>query len=250
MGVHSIYLSKLSSEQREDLKRRLLERQNGVCFICEESIDLALQRDALEIDHIVPIASDGKDEENNFALTHEFCNRTKSASDLRVARVMAKFAKIEEAANKEDGSGRGANLGHVLQKFGGGKKSLMLLVENDLVRYSLDGENGVRITTVPLWKDPLSLRLYPNVKVNPCSFCSCPAISSVPRCPQSTCACLPGAVSKRRTATTRADLRCGRNQSVRIATSFLIRHAVQGQRVVSRNVSGGGGLPVIRPAWR
>jgi hypothetical protein len=33
---------------------------------------------------------------------------------------------------------------------------------------------------------------------------------------QSTYACLPGAVSKRRTATTRAPLRCGRNQSVRI----------------------------------
>jgi hypothetical protein len=160
MGVHSIYLSKLSGEQREDLKRRLLERQTCVCFICEESIDLALQHNALEIDHIVPIASDGKDEENNFALVHEFCNRTKSASDLRVARVMAKFSKIEEAANKEDGSGRGANLGHVLQKFGGGKKSLRLLVENNLVRYSLDGETGVHITTVPLWKDPLSQMTY------------------------------------------------------------------------------------------
>ena len=77
MPVHSLYLSRLSSEQREDLQRRLLERQNAVCFICEEPINLVLQRATLEIDHIIPIASRGKDEENNFALTHEFCNRTK-----------------------------------------------------------------------------------------------------------------------------------------------------------------------------
>jgi len=66
---------------------------------------------------MIPIASGGKDEENNFALTHEFCNRTKSASDLRVAKVMARFSKIEQTANKEDDSGRGANLGHVLRAY-------------------------------------------------------------------------------------------------------------------------------------
>src|SRR5882672_4795335 len=141
MPVHSIYLSKLSGDQKEDLNRRLLERQNGVCFICEEPIDLTLQRDALEIDHIIPIASDGKDEENNFALTHGPCNRNKSASDLRVARVMARFSKIEAAADKEDDSGRGANLGHVLRAYGGAKDSVRLLIENDTVRYSLVGED-------------------------------------------------------------------------------------------------------------
>ncbi len=51
---------------------------------------------------------------------------------------------------------------------------------------------------------------------------SFPAIASVPRCPQSTCACFPGAVSKGRTATTRAELRCGHNQSVRIAGLRMI----------------------------
>lgn len=112
----------------------MLERQSRVCFICEEPIDLVLQGDALEIDHIIPIASDGKDEENNFALMREFCNRNQSASDLRVARVMARFSKIEEAANKEDNSGRGANLGHVLRAYGGAMRPLLLLVENDVVR--------------------------------------------------------------------------------------------------------------------
>jgi hypothetical protein len=148
MPVHSLYLSKLSGDQRDELSLRLLDRQNDACFICEKPIDLALQRDGLEIDHVIPIASDGKDEENNFALTHEFCNRTKSASDLRVARVIARFAKIEEAANKEDNNERGANLGHVLRAYGGGTRTLRLAVNGDCVRYSLE-QGAVQITTVP-----------------------------------------------------------------------------------------------------
>ena len=36
MSVHSLYLSRLTPEQREGLKSRLFERQNSVCFICED----------------------------------------------------------------------------------------------------------------------------------------------------------------------------------------------------------------------
>ena len=75
MPAHSLFLAKLKSEERLDLERRLLSRQSGVCFICEDSIDLKLHGDSLEIDHIIPIAVGGKDDENNFALTHEQCNR-------------------------------------------------------------------------------------------------------------------------------------------------------------------------------
>jgi 5-methylcytosine-specific restriction endonuclease McrA len=117
MPVHSLFLSKLKPDQRRELVNRLHVRQNGVCFICEKPIDLDLQRDALEIDHIIPIAADGKDEENNFALTHEPCNRRKGSSDLRVARVLERFSRIEQEAS--GGDGRGANLGHVLQAYGG-----------------------------------------------------------------------------------------------------------------------------------
>ncbi len=103
MAVHSLFLSKLSTAGRQELTERLHSRQNGVCFLCEQIIDLKLQRDALEIDHIIPIASDGKDEENNFALTHEPCNQRKSSSDLRVARIMERFARIEKEANLDGG---------------------------------------------------------------------------------------------------------------------------------------------------
>jgi hypothetical protein len=108
----------------------------------------------LEIDHIVPIASGGKDEENNFALTHEPCNRRKGASDLRVARVLHRFGRIEEEANRE--TGRGANLGHVLKVYGGAKTPLRMIVEKDTARFSLPSEQGIPVITLPLWRDPLN----------------------------------------------------------------------------------------------
>lgn len=154
MPVHSLFLSKLKPDQRRELVNRLHVRQNGVCFICEKPIDLDLQRDALEIDHIIPIAADGKDEENNFALTHEPCNRRKGSSDLRVARVLERFSRIEQEAS--GGDGRGANLGHVLQAYGGAKESLRMIIDKGAARFSIQSDEGAPITTVPLWQDPLS----------------------------------------------------------------------------------------------
>ena len=154
--AHSLFLSKLKPAQRQELERRLLSRQTNVCFLCEERIDLDLQRDMLEIDHIVPVASGGKDEENNFALTHETCNRRKSASDLRVARVMMRFGKIEAAAD----AGEGANLGHVLQAYEGGTKTLRMIREGNTIRYSIPSPDGAPITTFPVWRDRLSEMEY------------------------------------------------------------------------------------------
>ncbi|MBI1798637.1 MAG: HNH endonuclease [Candidatus Eisenbacteria bacterium] len=156
MAAHSLFLSRLKPPQRLELEQRLLARQSGVCFLCEEPIDFQLQADMLEIDHIVPVASGGKDEENNFGLTHEACNRKKSASDLRVARVMMRFAKIEDSAD----AGQGANLGDVLKAYGGGTKPLRMIRDGSTVRYSIPSEGGAPIVTLPLWRDRLSEMEY------------------------------------------------------------------------------------------
>jgi len=152
MAAHSLFLSKLKPAQRRELEQRLLDRQSEVCFLCEEPIDLELHRDMLEIDHIVPVASGGKDEENNFALTHETCNRRKSAADLTVARIMMRFGRIEAAAD----AGQGANLGHVLEAFGGATKKLRILREGNSVRYAIPTEDGAPIVNLPVWRDRLS----------------------------------------------------------------------------------------------
>jgi hypothetical protein len=75
MPAHSLTLARLTVEQRAELERRLWDRQDKICYLCEKSIDLDLQADSLDIDHIIPVTASGKDEENNFALTHASCKR-------------------------------------------------------------------------------------------------------------------------------------------------------------------------------
>lgn len=92
--MSTLYVGRLSSTEREELIRRLHESQRGNCFICGKHINLDLHFDSVDIDHIEPTSSGGKDSPENFALTHDSCNRSKQASDLRVARVLASFDQL------------------------------------------------------------------------------------------------------------------------------------------------------------
>jgi HNH endonuclease len=111
----SLHLSRLTPQQRKDLVTRLHEAQGGLCFICETAIDVDVQGASLDIDHVEPISLGGKDDKTNFALTHDSCNRSKQASDLRIARVLARFAHIQEAVRAAES--RGANLSDILSRY-------------------------------------------------------------------------------------------------------------------------------------
>src|SRR5439155_14277107 len=100
----SQYLAGLDAEQRARLEQKLLARQSGRCFICDQPIDLVLHKGQLDVDHIDPLIEDGLDAENNFAITHASCNRTKGASNLQIARRLAEFERLQEQAQE---GGRG-----------------------------------------------------------------------------------------------------------------------------------------------
>lgn len=151
----SLYLNGLTRDAYERLKRGLHETQKGTCFICEQPIDPVLQE--TDVDHVEPLHVGGRDDPSNFALTHASCNRSKQASDLRVARVLARFARIREECQQ---SGHGPNLSHVLAQYGGAKHSLRVKVENGIVRYSLDDVGENRLYDAPLYTDDLSKQRY------------------------------------------------------------------------------------------
>lgn len=149
----SLYLNRLSHEDRQTLISKLHAIQNGRCFICEQAIDLQLQKNLIDIDHVIPIKNNGKDEESNFALTHQSCNRSKQASDLEVARILQRLAVLREKLESEN---RSPNLGDILAQHDGGHAELSFVLEHDSLRYTLSatGDNGIR--SVPVYLDPLS----------------------------------------------------------------------------------------------
>jgi len=149
----SLYLSKLSQAELSSLKERLLDTQNGKCFICEDTLDLMVHQS--QIDHIIPTSVGGKDDITNMAITHSSCNESKQDSDLRVSRVLARFCKIRDACFEEN---RGVNLNDILLSYGGSKYQLHIAShDNDSsVRFSFSesGDNSVRVAEV--YTDDLS----------------------------------------------------------------------------------------------
>ena len=152
--ARSKYLAALTDEQRQQLEQRLHDQQTKCCFICEETIDLVLQKGQLDIDHIDPLAEDGLDAENNFALTHASCNRSKGASNLKVARRIAEFERLQEEARQA--GKRGANLGDVLKRYGGAKARLLVRCQDGHAEFSLSEAGQNRRRRVPLLRDKLS----------------------------------------------------------------------------------------------
>ncbi len=150
----SNYLSRLNTGDREKLIQDLWEIQNGKCFITEENIDLELHKSILDIDHVIPSKLGGKDDPSNFALTFASANRSKQASDLKLARILHRFTKIQnEFKEKED---RSPNLDDILKTKSGSKFSLKFRREDNNILYSLAHIGNTEIIKAPIHKDKLS----------------------------------------------------------------------------------------------
>jgi hypothetical protein len=144
----SLYLAGLNGDERTTLIERLHQIQHGKCFICDRPIDTIVHADAIDIDHVEPLNTGGKDDQTNLALTHASCNRSKQASDLRIARVLARFSQIQDACQASED--RGANLSDVLQHFDGARHDLSFALEHGEIRYAFNelGDNAVRRASV------------------------------------------------------------------------------------------------------
>lgn len=141
----SKYLSSLSKNDYITLTKKLLTIQNNTCFICQELIDTDIQE--TNIDHIVPLANKGKDKEENFAVTHESCNKSKQDADLKIARILQKLTKIK---NKVEANGKKTSLENILQFFGGSKNQFSYKILNDKIKYSFSevGDNAIKETEI------------------------------------------------------------------------------------------------------
>jgi len=153
----SKYLDSLTAAERKELIRELWEIQNGKCFISDEPIDLIIHERDLDIDHVIPFKLGGKDAKGNFALTFLSANRSKQDSDLNVARVIHRFYKIKENAEKQ---GRSPNLNDILLDRGGAMYSLDFKRIGDEIQYSFSRISRTAIVTSRVFVDELSRAEY------------------------------------------------------------------------------------------
>ena len=148
---NSKYLDSLSSEEYSRLTKKLWTIQNHKCFICGESIDLDLN--PTNIDHIKPLVNGGKDDETNFALAHENCNKSKQDADLEVARAMAQLSKIVKAA---EGKRETPSLKHVLAANNGSLYDFSYKIEDGKLVYAFSQTGDDTIRTAEIFIDRLS----------------------------------------------------------------------------------------------
>ena len=150
----SNYLARLSTGDREKLINDLWTIQNGRCFISEDAIDKILHKDLLDIDHVIPSKMGGKDDASNFALTFASANRSKQASDLKLARILHRFKKIQD--NLKEHEDRSPNLNDILKTKQGSKYKLTFKIEDNHILYSLAQSGNNSVVKAPIYKDKLS----------------------------------------------------------------------------------------------
>ena len=148
----SKYLKSLSRDEYNNLTNKLFEIQNKTCFICNKQIDLILH--TTNIDHIIPLANKGKDSEENFALTHESCNKSKQDADLNIARVLFKLKEIQDDTQLNEG--RSASLKHILSNYNGSRNNFKFQIVENVFEYSFSDEGDNNIYKTKIYEDPLS----------------------------------------------------------------------------------------------
>jgi LCP family protein required for cell wall assembly len=93
--MDSRYLGVLTPDERRELLLDAHHRQGGVCFICQQPIDL---EDAGELppalDLIQPLEAGGADVAENVAALHDRCAAPRSIRDLRLARALAGIDRV------------------------------------------------------------------------------------------------------------------------------------------------------------
>jgi hypothetical protein len=125
-----IKLSTMSKKEIQNLSRDMHQRQDKKCFICEEEVNLQKKT---EIVHIIPLMQQGKNIEENLALTHKECYQAKLDNNLNIAKVLHKLSVIEKKAVEKKEK---VSLEHVLSYFSGSKFDFNYKITKDILSYN------------------------------------------------------------------------------------------------------------------
>lgn len=78
-------------------RARLFKLFGGKCYLCKGTIDGT--KEAWEIEHVIPLAQGGDDEDGNLQLAHAKCHKAKTVQDVgNIARAKRREARHTGAA--------------------------------------------------------------------------------------------------------------------------------------------------------
>jgi len=126
-------IDQMSEVEKKNLIQRIWELQGKICFLCEKEINL--QADNVELDHIIPLADNGPDEEANWALMHAECNNKKRAQNLQLAKAKMRFDKIKEKY------GGAVTTAQFLEEFKGSKEEVFAKIEKNEIKIRFGNED-------------------------------------------------------------------------------------------------------------
>jgi 5-methylcytosine-specific restriction endonuclease McrA len=73
-------------------RARLFKLFGGKCYLCDGQIDGT--KEAWEIEHVIPLAQGGEDEDHNLQLAHAKCHKAKTVEDVgNIAKAKRREAK-------------------------------------------------------------------------------------------------------------------------------------------------------------
>lgn len=136
-------LDSLPADERKELIARLYKRQNGLCYVDRQAINLHVH--AVDVDHIIALARGGADDESNFALAHAACNRSKGTRDLQLQRILQDFRqhlqKYTSGAD-DDGAGRSFTLKQALAELRPNRTEAGVVVRDSKIEVAWQTEDG------------------------------------------------------------------------------------------------------------
>jgi len=133
-------LDSLAEGEKRELIRRLHTRQGQKCYVCGREINLTI--DKVDIDHIKKLGV-GPDEEQNWGLTHESCNRSKGARDLQLMQYIYDFRLLKDAyvnVNKD------FTVGDALEKLQPQRQEVVARIDDSSIKLSYRGKDGISVT--------------------------------------------------------------------------------------------------------
>lgn len=95
--INDNYISNKSRCVDLEIKKKLYEKQNGICYICGRKTTLNKNdknKDTYAtVDHIVPLSKNGTNDIENMAIACDICNNLKGS--FRYSKALSEVIKLE-----------------------------------------------------------------------------------------------------------------------------------------------------------